>query len=435
MSSSTRAVGILLASAAVVFGLASPVAAAPQAPGDFTGYGFDTCVAPDQKTMNAWNLASPFAAVGIYISGNSRYCGDKYQPNLTKQWVDLNSRRGWRFIPIHVGYQSPCFKNNPDSRVQKKHMSRDTSKARSQGRSDARETISALKRLGFPRGSASFLDIEWYKRTSECDNATLEFIDAWTETLREAGYKSGVYSSGSAAVKAISDAAAARRPGFTTPNYIWFAWTNGKADIDAGPYLHSGFFRPHRRLHQYSNGKSVSFGGSRITIDYNVLDVGKGSRASKEPRPCGVTLNHSSYSRLREGDSGAQVETLQCLLRRVGYDVKVDGRFGRSTSTAINKYRATLGWGSSDGEANRSTVISLLSAGARPLVLKRGSYGESVWRLQRSLRAAGVKVTINGVYDWQTVEAVRDYREAVDLPDLQTTDAKVWQALRRGAQA
>jgi hypothetical protein len=414
--------------------MASPVSAAPQAPGSFTGYGFDTCVAPDQRTMNAWNLTSPFAAVGIYISGNSRYCGDAYQPNLTRQWVDLNARRGWRFIPIHVGYQSPCFKNNPDSRVQKKRMSRDIDEARSQGRSDARETIAALRRLGFPTGSASFLDIEWYQRTTECDNATLEFIDAWNETLRGSGYKSGVYSSGSAAVKAISDAAAARRPGFSSPNYIWFAWTNGEANIDAGPYMHSGFFRPHRRIHQYSNGKSVAFGGARLTIDYNVLDVGRGSVASSEPRPCGVTLNQRDYSRIHEGDSGPLVSTLQCLLRRDGYDVDVDGKFGSDTSAAINKYRATLGWGPTDHETSRSTWISLHAAGSRPLVLKRGSNGEPVWRLQRSLRAAGLSLAINGVYDWQTVEAVRDYRDAVDLPDLQTTDANIWNALRRGAK-
>jgi len=432
VSSPTRAVGILLASAAVLLGAASPVSAAPQAPGNFTGYGFDTCVAPDQRTMNAWNLASPFAAVGIYISGNSRYCGDAYQPNLTKEWVAYNASRGWRFIPIHVGYQSPCFKNNPDSRVQKKRMSRDIDEARAQARSDAGETIAALKRLGFPKGSASFLDIEWYKRTQECDDATLEFIDAWNEKLRAAGYKSGVYSSGSAAIKAIDDAAAARRPGFSSPNYIWFAWTNGEANLDAGPYLRSGFFRPHRRLHQYSNGKSVTFGGARITIDYNILDVGRGSVATPQPKPCGVTLNQRDYSRLHEGDSGSLVSTLQCLLKRVGYDIDVDGTFGRGTSRAIDDYRARFGWGPTDGETTRSTWVSLHSAGTRPLVLKRGSVGEPVWRLQRSLRAAEVTVQLTGVYGLQTVRAVREYRDNVDLPDRETTDAAVWKALRLG---
>jgi peptidoglycan hydrolase-like protein with peptidoglycan-binding domain len=432
VSSPTRAVGIFLASAAAVMGMASPVSAAPQAPGDFKGYGFDSCVAPDQRTMNAWNLASPFAAVGIYISGNSRYCGDAYQPNLTKQWVATNASRGWRFIPIHVGYQSPCFRNNPDSRVQKKLMSRDIDEARAQGRSDARETIAALRRLGFEKGSASFLDLEWYKRTTECDNAVLEFTDAWNETLRASGYKSGVYSSGSAAIKLLSEAALAQRPGFNNPNYIWFAWTNGEANLDGGPYLHPKLYKPHRRLHQYSNGKSVAFGGARVTIDYNILDVGRGSVATPQPKPCGVTLNQRDYSRLHEGDSGPLVSTLQCLLKRVGYDINVDGTFGRGTSRAINDYRARLGWGPTNGETTRSTWISLHSAGTRPLVLKRGSVGEPVWRLQRSLRAAGVSVGISGVYGLQTVQAVREYRDNIDLPDRETTDAAVWKALHFG---
>jgi peptidoglycan hydrolase-like protein with peptidoglycan-binding domain len=434
--SPTRAVGIFLASAAAVFAMASPAVAAPQAPGSFTGYGFDTCSAPSQQTMNAWNLTSPFSAVGIYISGNSRYCGDGYQPNLTKQWVATNASMGWRFIPIHVGYQSPCFKNNPDSRVQKKKMSSDIGKARSQARSDANESIAALRRLGFPAGSASFLDLEWYKRTTSCDNAVLSFIDVWVETLHDAGFKSGVYSSGSAAIKAIDEAAAARRSGFSTPNYIWFAWTNGEANIDGGPYLRAGLFTPHRRLHQYDNGDTVSFGGAKVNIDWNILDVGRGSVPSAQPKPCKVTLNQADYPRLRVGDKGSLVLTLQCLLRRVGEDISMTGTFDSNTSRAIDHYRSRLGWSATNGQTTRGTWISLHSAGVRPRVLKRGSVGEPVWRLQRSLRAAGATVNLNGVYDAQTVQAVRNYRTANDLPDLQTAEAKgVWHLLHRGAKA
>ena len=54
-------------------------------PGDFTGYGFDQCLAPTQKAMNRWLRSSPFLAAGIYISGKSRACRE--QPNLTPTWV------------------------------------------------------------------------------------------------------------------------------------------------------------------------------------------------------------------------------------------------------------------------------------------------------------------------------------------------------------
>src|SRR6476659_461248 len=63
-------------------------------PGDFTGYGFDQCLAPSQKAMNSWLTHSPFLAVGIYISGKSRAC--RSQPNLTPAWVSTQLARGWR---------------------------------------------------------------------------------------------------------------------------------------------------------------------------------------------------------------------------------------------------------------------------------------------------------------------------------------------------
>ena len=124
-----------------------PAQAAPSAPGSIEGYGFDACVAPDQATMDAWNLYSPYSAVGIYISGNSRYCHDAYQRNLSRAWVAKNASHGWRFLPIHVGYQAPCFTNNPSSRVQKKKMSSSLNTARAQGRSDAIESIAAMKKF------------------------------------------------------------------------------------------------------------------------------------------------------------------------------------------------------------------------------------------------------------------------------------------------
>ena len=34
-------------------------------PGDFTGFGFDQCHAPDQKAMNAWLKASPVRWIGL----------------------------------------------------------------------------------------------------------------------------------------------------------------------------------------------------------------------------------------------------------------------------------------------------------------------------------------------------------------------------------
>ena len=430
--SPTRAsvAGIIAGVVAALVVPTSASAADPQAPGNFTGYGFDACVAPSQTVMDSWNLRSPYTAIGIYISGSSRYCGDKYQPNLSKSWVEKNASNGWRFIPIHVGYQSPCFKNNSSSRVQKKRMSSTISTARSQASSDAAETIAALKKYGFGSGSASYLDLEYYARTKTCDNAVLEFIDVWTEKLHAAGFKSGVYSSGSAAIAALDSAKASGRS-MTYPDHLWVAWTNKIANTDAGPYLRDSLWDNHQRIHQYHNNVSASYGGNGLTIDKNFLDVGKGSVASREPKPCSVAMSFSSYPRLDNGDKGAQVHALECLLKERGYALSVDGSFGSSTAKAIDAFRKSLGWGPT-GHTTNATWTALLSAGSKPRVLKRGSVGESVWRLQRALTAAGKSVTINGVYDSKTVSAVKAYRSTNGLSSYDTTESSVWSLLQRG---
>src|SRR6266536_3254615 len=84
-------------------GQASP-RAATVATGVYTGKGFDTCAAPSTGTMHAWR-ASPYRAVGIYIGGAMRACGDG---NLSASWISTVTGTGWHLAPIYVGLQAPC---------------------------------------------------------------------------------------------------------------------------------------------------------------------------------------------------------------------------------------------------------------------------------------------------------------------------------------
>ena len=63
-----------------VVAAAAPVAAEPAttvayadggAPARFNGRAFDTCAAPSAAAMKAWR-ASPYRAIGVYVSGASR---------------------------------------------------------------------------------------------------------------------------------------------------------------------------------------------------------------------------------------------------------------------------------------------------------------------------------------------------------------------------
>jgi hypothetical protein len=425
-------IAAITAALSATFLMSSPAAAAaPAAPGSFTGHGFDACVAPNQTVMDAWNLRSPYAAIGIYISGSSRYCGDAYQPNLSSAWVAKNAANGWRFMPIHVGRQSPCYKNNPDSRVQKLHMSTNTTTARAQGKTDAAETVAALQKYGFPLGSVSYLDLEWYARTATCDNAVLAFADGWTDYLHARGYKSGVYSSGSAAIALIDEARKAGRAGFTLPDHLWIAWTNKVANTDGGPYLSDAGWANHQRIHQYENGVNVAYGGYTLNIDKDFLDVGRGSVPVRQVLPCGVRMSFSAYPALRVGNTRPEVAALECLLKQQGLLVSVNDYFGTGTVAAIDKFRARMGWPPA-GRTTPATWTALLSSGTNPRVLKQGSVGLSVWRLQRSLIAAGLHPRLTGVYDTYTVSAVRAYRQSRGLSVYSTTESTVWSLLQLG---
>ena len=127
----------------------------PITPGDFTGYGFDQCLAPTGKVMNEWLKHSPFFAVGIYISGDSRAC--RSQPNLTPRWVSSQLERGWRLLPITLGPQASCQPRFPrygdDETIRPKRGKNGRyGAARKQGTAEATKTVGVAKDAGHRPG-------------------------------------------------------------------------------------------------------------------------------------------------------------------------------------------------------------------------------------------------------------------------------------------
>ncbi|MFE2989281.1 DUF1906 domain-containing protein [Streptomyces sp. NPDC059262] len=241
---------------------ARTAAAAGAQPGEFTGHGFDACTAPSQKTMDAWRADSPYGAVGVYISGQTRACA---QPNLTASWVSKQTAKGWRLIPIEVGRQAPCttFSNR---------MSAVPATARSQGAAAAVGSVSAARALGIPAGSALYNDIEGYASTASCKAAVLSYLSGWTEALHAGGYLSGFYSGASSGVR---DAAAEHdNPAYTRVDHIWFAAWNGAATTDADSYVLASAWPGSQRIHQYAGEVQETWGGVKVNIDRDYLDVG-----------------------------------------------------------------------------------------------------------------------------------------------------------------
>ncbi|MEW2382729.1 glycoside hydrolase domain-containing protein [Micromonospora sp. NPDC047707] len=244
---------------------ATPSAASGPQPGTYTGKGFDTCTAPSQSTMDAWRNASPYRAIGIYISGSSRSCT---QANLTASWVTNQTGNGWHLIPIELDRQAPCGTRTPK-------MSYDPATARSEGTTRATAAVSAAQALGIPAGSVIYNDIEHYPSSESCKAAVLSYLSGWTDRLHALGYLSGMYSSGSSGVRDLCDAYHDSR--YTRVDHLFFAWWNGVADTDAGDYCPDAHYAARQRIHQYTGDSYETWGGVRIYIDRDYLDVSTGT--------------------------------------------------------------------------------------------------------------------------------------------------------------
>jgi len=410
----------------------------PVTPGDFTGFGFDQCLAPSQRAMDAWLQHSPFLAVGIYISGNSRAC--RSQPNLTPTWVRTQLNRGWRLLPITLGPQSTCVGRFPRyGKTIDPTISNDPAggyrKARAQGLLEADRAVTAAKALGITPRSTLWYDLEGWSdyRNATCRESALGFLSGWTHRLRKLGYVAGVYSSAGSGMKVLDDARVQRRPNIILPDRIWIARWDGKANTST-TYIREDGWRPGNRMKQYQGGHHETWGGVTINIDSNFLDLG--SRAAPAEQRCGGTaLTLPTYGFLKPRTArftpdGKQVRALKCLLREQGaYQGKMGAFYNPKLRRAVRQWRVTHGMPART-DWTRKAWVTLFVAGAQP-VLKVGSKGDTVRDLQRALRTIYPRagVTVDGVFTFETRNTLRAFQKARGVRRSGNANAPTWRAL------
>ncbi len=426
--------------------LAGPAPAAqagsrnPVTPGAITGYGFDQCLAPTQSTMDRWLETSPFLAAGIYISGDSRGC--RSQPNLTPSWIRHQLHRGWRLLPITLGPQASCHPSFP--RYSDDHTIDPTAghggrydRARSMGRHEAEKTVGVARDLGLRPGSTLWYDLEGFDSTNTaCRESALAFLSGWSYRLHELGWVSGVYSSASSGLKALDDARVSRPDAFTLPDRIWIARWDGVANTSTS-YLREDGWRPNSRMKQYQGGHPETWGGTTIQIDSNYLDLGR-SRAPHEEHCGGVRVNFATYPGVRppRGSStppAGRVTALKCLLSERGvFDGPIDGVYGDRLADAARAWRSQHGLPAS-GSFGAHAWTSLLAAGPRP-VLKLGSSGGAVRRLQRALSAAmpAQGLRPRGVLNERTDDLLRTYQDRAGQSRTGIATSATWSRLQQG---
>lgn len=412
----------------------SPVATADTRvmPGSFTGYAFDTCDAPSQRAMDQWRTHSRYWGVGIYIAGMNRACDE--QPNLTPSWVAEQSRKGWRLLPLVVGRQASC---SPPGRYVGKRISADPSDgyatARAQGRTAAESGVTAAAALGIAAGSLLWYDLEHFDLTQKrCRLSALAFLSAWTKRLHDLDHRSGVYSSASSGITMLDEARAASPTRYSYPDALWIAEWDGRHTVKS-EHIGERRWWPHGRVHQFRGPHGERHGGVSIDIDSNFMSVGRGTVAHRAAPSCGVRTSFSDYPRIERGDRGALVEAAQCLLRQQdSYDGEPHGRYDRRTRRAVTVFQRNHGGLPVDGVIGPRTWTALLAAGPARL-LKYGSAGDAVRRLQRSLNAAiGADLEVDGVFAKREMRAVTHYQRETGRAATGVVTGETWQQLAGG---
>jgi hypothetical protein len=413
----------------------------PVTPGDFNGFGFDQCLTPEQYKMNAWLESSPFLAVGIYISGKSRACRD--QPNLTPEWVSTQLAKGWRLLPITLGPQADCLDRFPrygddPTIIPKPGRKGRYSQARKQGVAEASTAVAEATRLGIVPGSTLWYDLEGFNvNNTTCRESALWFLSGWTKQIRRLGYVSGVYSSVGSGIKMLDDARVQRPGVFALPDRIWLARWDGVADTSSD-YIREDGWRPGGRVKQYKGGHDERWGGVRINIDSNYLELGNGSVAPAEVHCDGTRVDFKVYPRLAPPSADRRpgkrrVTALKCLLReQSAYSGNLKGTYSAKLVEAIRAWKQQRGLKVTNAWSKRNWVM-LFASGANP-VLKVGSTGRDVRRLQRALNATddATRLPISGVFDGSTDRAVRAYQARNKLEVSGVAGSQTWAALAHG---
>ena len=385
-----------LATAATVLATLATAAPAPAAnpvtPGNFTGHGFDQCLAPTQSAMDAWLKHSPFLAVGIYIAGDSRGC--RSQPNLTPRWVGTQLRKGWRLLPITLGPQASCHPSFPrysDDRVINPRPGRNGSysRARKQARHWAGETRRPCAAARHRQAGA---------RCGTTSRASTSATPAaasrrWRSCPRG---PPGCTRSTTSRASTPAPARASRcstTPGSTGRGRSRSPTGSGSPAGTAGQ--HPDRLHPRRRLAAGRPDEAVPRRPPRDLgrrHDQHRQQLARPRQGVVRPARRALRRHPGELPRLPPRWRPAatlegQVRALQCLLKEAGaYDGRLNGAYNDRTRRAAARWQTGHGYAASTTWSRRHWM-GLTAAGPRP-VLKLGSAGEPVRRVQRALNAA-----------------------------------------------
>lgn len=130
----------------------------------------------------------------------------------------------------------------------------------------------------------------------------------------------------------------------------------------------------------------------------------------------------ASWPIVKIGDNGANVTTVQYLLRHRGYSLTADGAFGSGTETQVKAFQSANAL-TADGVVGANTWTKLVVS------VDVGATGDAVRALQTQLRKHGYSLTVDGVYGSGTSSAVQDFKTKHFLSGGTLVGATTWQEL------
>ena len=130
---------------------------------------------------------------------------------------------------------------------------------------------------------------------------------------------------------------------------------------------------------------------------------------------------------LKKGSKGQSVKDLQEALKALKYKPgTVDGVFGKKTEDAVKALQKAAGI-EVDGVVGPLTWLNIDEADQSEPLLKKGSKGLPVRRLQKRMQLAGFAVTdVSGRFDAKTEAAVKTLQDQAGLVVDGIVGPKTW---------
>jgi len=133
----------------------------------------------------------------------------------------------------------------------------------------------------------------------------------------------------------------------------------------------------------------------------------------------------ATWPSVGQGASGANVTTVQYLLRHHGHTVGVDGSFGPATQSTVVSFQSARGL-AADGVVGPQTWPHLV------VEVREGASGDAVRAAQTQLNRYGAGLTVDGAFGARTTAAARAFQSAHGLAADGVVGPQTWQTLVSG---